>query len=456
MACMAPAAASVATPLEEHGSTPWRRRAHFPATRKSGLYLLGGLLVLAAIPIVATVRILDQNAIRNARARADAVLRSELEAGVSRLGQLGDDAATQAADLVRSQAVAQKFIVGDTVAIKRLAHKHPNLVVKLDGRTIAGSRPRVALTRTVWLTVNGKRVGSVLGTVALDQRLGARLLRAAPHGRDDRLLVVRNGALVGTKTRFTLERASVELHGTRYRALFTAIPNGQGARLLALRPQKVIDAEVRPYQHRIVYAAIGSFAMLLLVSLMFGRPILSALSDFRRVASQAATDALTGLANRRSFDEELALEWRRADHIGGSVSLILADIDDFKRINDTFGHQVGDTVLAKLGAVFSANVRQVDFAARYGGEEFAVLVRENDLAGARALAQRLRKDLANTPFELPDGTELRVTASFGVAAKGELHRAEELIAFADHALYEAKRRGKNRVSTQRPRGSKAA
>jgi len=417
--------------------------------------LLGGLLLLAAIPIVATVRILDQNALRNARARADASLRLELEAGVRRVGQLGDDASVEADDLVSSPEVAHSFIVADRAAIRQLARQHPTLVFTLGGQTLAGKRPALAVTRTVWLTVNGTRIGSLVGTVGLDQRLGARLLRAAPHGKEDRLLIVHGRTVVGTGHRVSFQRDTVRLAGTTYRALFTPIPNGQGTRLLAVRPAATIDGSVAPYQHRILYAALGSFAMLLLLSLMFARPILRTLGDFRRVASQAATDGLTGLANRRSFDEELALEWRRTDRVGGSLSLILADIDNFKEINDTYGHQAGDLVLAEVGKIFAAQVRQVDFAARYGGEEFAVLVPETEVDGARVLAQRLRKDLAKARVTAPDGSELQVTASLGIAAKGALVRPEDLIANADKALYEAKRRGKNRVSS-RARTSAAA
>ena len=447
-------AAASATPVEQ--PTSRRRLPQFAATRRSGLYLLGGLLLLAAIPIVATVRILDQSALRNAHARADAALRLELETGVRRLGQLGDDSSAEADDLVRSPEIAHAFIIADRTTIRRLARQHPNLVFTLGGRIVAGKRPPVALTRTVWLTVNGTRIGSLVGTVALNQGLGAKLLRAASHGDKDRLLLVRAGGVIGTRDRLVFARDTVNLAGTRYRALFTPIPNSHGARLLAIRPAETINASVRPYQHRILYAAVGSFAMLLLLSIMFARPILTALSDFRRVASQAATDALTGLANRRSFDEELALEWRRADRVGESLALIFADIDNFKQINDTYGHQAGDKVLAQVGKLLAARVRQVDFAARYGGEEFAVLVPETDLDGARALAQRLRKDVAKARIEVAEDTELPVTASFGVAAKGELTRPEEMIALADSALYEAKKRGKNRVSSQRRQASAAA
>jgi diguanylate cyclase (GGDEF)-like protein len=444
---MTPAAASVAVP--EEPAAPRRRRPQLAGARRSGIYLLGGLLVLAAIPVFATARILDQSALRNARARADANLRLELEGGSRRLGELSDDAAADAQGLVSSPSIAHAFIVRDDAAIRRLARSHPNLVFSLDGRTVAGRLPRHALTRVVWLTINGRRVGSLTGTVPLGDALGRRLLRAAPHDRADELHIVRNGRLFGSGKRFRLEQATTSLDGRRYRALLTSIPNSGGAHLLALRPVAAIDAGVAGYRARIRYAALGSFALLALLSLLFARPILRTLSDFRRVASQAATDGLTGLANRRSFDEELALEWRRSERIGGSLALILIDIDDFKHVNDTHGHQVGDAVLKAVGGALGGRVRQLDFAARYGGEEFVILLPDTELEGAKTLARRLRQDVAKTRVPLPNGGELGVTISLGIAEKSDLERAQDLIGAADHALYDAKRRGKNRVASRR-------
>ncbi len=451
---MAPAAASVATPVEATGGRP--RRPHLNATRRSALYLVGGLLLLAAIPVVATVRILDQSALRNARARADANLRLELESATRRVGQLSDDTAGSADDFVRSPKIAEAFIRRDVPAIRRLARSQPNLVFRLEGRTIAGHMPPIAMTRTVWLTVNGRRIGSITGALPLDQQLAGRLLGAAPHDAADRIYVVRGNRVVGTRRRYRLDNATVVIGHTRYRALLTPIQNGHGAQLLALRAVSAIDAAVWPYRQRIRFAALGSFALLALLSLLFARPILRTLSDFRRVASQATTDSLTSLANRRSFDEELTLEWRRSERTGGTLALILVDIDDFKQVNDTHGHQVGDAVLRKVGEVLGGRVRQLDVAARYGGEEFAVLLPETDLAGARTLAQRLRKDVAGAGVPLPSGEDLAVTASFGVADKNGYDRAEDMIAAADRALYDAKNRGKNRVASARARATAAA
>jgi diguanylate cyclase (GGDEF)-like protein len=124
---------------------------------------------------------------------------------------------------------------------------------------------------------------------------------------------------------------------------------------------------------------------------------------------------------------------------------VLLDLDDFKNVNDTHGHPAGDAVLRTVGEVLSSGVRQIDLAARYGGEEFVVLVPESDLKGATQLAKRLRLAISKARVELPDGRLLKVTASFGVADKGDLASAEQLVAAADDALYEAKRAGKNRV-----------
>src|SRR5207237_2652972 len=135
-------------------------------------------------------------------------------------------------------------------------------------------------------------------------------------------LLVHSGKIVGSGARIRVTGHTVELGGTSYRGVMTPIPNAPRTKLVALRPSAAIVASVRPYQHRVLYAALGSFGLLLLVGLIFGGPILRTLGDFRRVASQAKTDSLTGLANRWAFDEELALEWRRAERVGDPLGLI--------------------------------------------------------------------------------------------------------------------------------------
>ncbi|MGH2924605.1 MAG: diguanylate cyclase, partial [Solirubrobacterales bacterium] len=166
------------------------------------------------------------------------------------------------------------------------------------------------------------------------------------------------------------------------------------------------------------------------------------------VSEQAVTDELTGLSNNRRFRELISKEAARAQRFGHELSLIMLDIDDFKRVNDTHGHLQGDEVLRAIGAVLDSESRGVDEPARYGGEEFAVALPETGLAGAIGLAERIRARIESRAVPLLDGSgTVRVTASLGAASMpGSADGARALIAAADAALYEAKRSGKNRVS----------
>jgi diguanylate cyclase (GGDEF)-like protein len=165
----------------------------------------------------------------------------------------------------------------------------------------------------------------------------------------------------------------------------------------------------------------------------------------RLVERQANTDGLTELPNRRHFEEALDVEISRAERFGGSLALILADLDGFKQVNDRYGHQAGDDVLQTFADILRTTVREIDLPARYGGEEFAVLLPQTDLEGAHELAERLRRALAARPMSTHPGGLVAVTASFGVAAFPEAPTPAALFASADEALYRAKRAGKNCV-----------
>jgi diguanylate cyclase (GGDEF)-like protein len=163
------------------------------------------------------------------------------------------------------------------------------------------------------------------------------------------------------------------------------------------------------------------------------------------VKAQAVTDELTGLSNRRRFMEVVTLELKRSERFESPLGLILVDLDDFKLVNDRFGHNTGDDVLRALSDVFRASLRDVDLAARLGGEEFAVLLPETDGVGAAGVAERLRAGLVAVELQGPEGDRVGVTASFGVALYPEAHSVDELLRLADAALYRAKAEGKNRV-----------
>jgi diguanylate cyclase (GGDEF)-like protein len=165
----------------------------------------------------------------------------------------------------------------------------------------------------------------------------------------------------------------------------------------------------------------------------------------RLVERQAVTDGLTELANRRQFEQALAAEINRAERFGGMLALVLADLDNFKQVNDRYGHQAGDEVLRRFADVLRETVRDVDVPARYGGEEFAVLLPQTDMEGAERLAERLRQAVAERPMTTRPGALVACTASFGVASFPESSTPAALFAAADEALYRAKAAGKNRV-----------
>jgi diguanylate cyclase (GGDEF)-like protein len=166
-----------------------------------------------------------------------------------------------------------------------------------------------------------------------------------------------------------------------------------------------------------------------------------------QVQRQAVTDELTGLYNHRRFVEALESEADRAARFGQSVGLVMVDLDNFKAVNDTHGHQQGDQVLRSVADLMRRLSRDIDSPARYGGEELAVVLPQTDLEGAYRLAERLRTGIAQLDIPMVAATgHMRVTASVGVAGLPESAQdPERLIAAADAALYAAKRSGKNRT-----------
>ncbi|HEX4108983.1 MAG TPA: diguanylate cyclase [Solirubrobacteraceae bacterium] len=165
-----------------------------------------------------------------------------------------------------------------------------------------------------------------------------------------------------------------------------------------------------------------------------------------RVQRQAVTDDLTGLYNHGRFQEAITAELERARRFGQPLGLVMLDIDNFKRVNDTYGHQQGDLVLREVARIVRENSREIDSPARYGGEELAVVLPGTNLDGAVLMAERIREGIAALRVRRLDGEgEIQITASLGVSAAPQADTAPSLIAAADLALYEAKRTGKNKT-----------
>jgi diguanylate cyclase (GGDEF)-like protein len=180
----------------------------------------------------------------------------------------------------------------------------------------------------------------------------------------------------------------------------------------------------------------------------------------RKLEEQSVTDALTGLKNRRFFDERLNEEFRRAQRYGDYLSLIMIDLDHFKQVNDRFGHPAGDAVLREAASLIRASIRDPDICARYGGEEFAVVLPKTHMSGALAVAERIWRELGTKRYTVAPGgvapvtagapgasREIQITASIGIAfyPSKDIGSGELLLRFADQALYQAKRAGRNTI-----------
>ena len=203
-----------------------------------------------------------------------------------------------------------------------------------------------------------------------------------------------------------------------------------------------MDAE--QYRDSVGYAVLTVTAAIL--TLMLASSVLATiLSDqIRDMQTRSQSDPLTGLPLRRGFEERVDRKLAESEETNVPVSLIIADIDHFKQVNDLWGHQAGDRAIESFGRLIARNVRRTDIAGRIGGEEFCVLVWNCDHEEARGLAERLRKTFAAMPH---DGIndDVRLTASFGVTTVRRREGYVRAFSRADQALYEAKQAGRDRV-----------
>ncbi|QTA87393.1 diguanylate cyclase [Desulfonema magnum] len=173
---------------------------------------------------------------------------------------------------------------------------------------------------------------------------------------------------------------------------------------------------------------------------------------YEEIKLLSITDSLTGCYNRSSISERLPREIQRARRYNRSLSLILCDIDYFKKVNDTYGHQAGDQTLKKFVQYIQGMIRQkIDWVARYGGEEFLIVLPETDIRGAHCLAERIRIYISKSLIQVQKN-EIRITSSFGVTGFNsdtphEIISVENIIRHSDKYLYQAKKEGRNRVKT---------
>lgn len=170
-------------------------------------------------------------------------------------------------------------------------------------------------------------------------------------------------------------------------------------------------------------------------------------SLIEKLSHQALTDGLTGLYNYRHFWERADAELKRANRYSESLSCLMIDIDNFKRINDRFDHQFGDLILKKISIIIRAPLRATDILARYGGDEFSILLPNTDYEGTQVISKKIMERVRRFQFEARGSSSARVTISLGVSSYpvDKIVDSTQLVEYADAALYEAKARGKDRI-----------
>jgi diguanylate cyclase (GGDEF)-like protein len=411
--------------------------------------------------IAGIVFTLDLSARHSNRQEATTELASTARVAASTFATMQANLRTRVSELAASSSLQQAVLQKSEARLRSFALSHDARIV-LRGRTFGKlpQEPRVSATAT--LARRNRVVARVTMAVPMDRSLLAVLQGATPMPKHAALLLVQHGRVIAggpAGAHVDLGGDRIQLATVPFFSRATELVAGK-ASLVAVEPVSAVEARVNAYRRRLLFAAAITLALAAGLATRLARPVARVLADLARLTRQAQTDALTNLANRRALDERLDVEVEHARRLGTNVAFVIADIDNFKSINDTYGHQTGDEALRRIGRAFAEAVRELDLPGRYGGEEFALVLPGTNLSGARALAEKIRKQLEALLVTTPDGSPFQVTASFGAACFPAQSSVEELVAAADAALYQAKRTGKNRVVTatakRKSRGRTAA
>ena len=384
------------------------------------------------------------------RSAVAAHLRVTLEVALTEIANEAAQAQQKASSLAAQPSLQRALAHGDMRSLARMT-------AGVRGATAvpAGSTPPTAsalmLRREARVLAAGQLLGTVIVTVPLDGALLSQLRSLAPLRPGEGFLLVHGDRIVAappglSSARLSAYAQSVRLDGASYLVGQTTLVRGRRPiRLAALAPAAEVGGPVAHATRLLILSLVATLATLLLLADLLARPVLGPLRALAREAQSAGEDELTQLANRRTFTAAGTRELARARRSQRPLAVVLIDVDDFKWVNDTFGHAAGDDVLRAVAEMLRTQTREIDLAARYGGDEFALLLPETDREEALEAAERFHVALAARA--LGDGRTLPsgVTASIGVAA-GVAPSLDELVAAADRALYRAKQAGKNRTA----------
>jgi diguanylate cyclase (GGDEF)-like protein len=388
------------------------------------------------------------------QSRVAAHLGVALQAALSEASREATDAQQRAAALAAQPRLQRALAARDEQALHHLTASVRGAVA-VSGSQAVPQITRPSLRREVRVVAKGRVIGIVAVTLPLDGAALARLRAAAPLVSGEGILFIRHDRILAgpsgvTGARIPPHAHSVSLDGANYRVVQTRLVGRPApVTLAAFAPAAEVDGPVARSDRLLAACLAVTFVALLLLARLLARPMLLPLVRLGRDARSSGRDDLTNLPNRRAFTEAAAAELVRARRSGRPLAVALVDLDDFKRVNDTFGHSTGDRILCDVADVLREHFREIDLPSRLGGEEFAVLLPETDLAGAREAAERFVTALADAEFGDGRIGPRGITASAGVAAAADLE-IEVLLDSADRALYRAKKHGKNQVQVEAP------
>jgi diguanylate cyclase (GGDEF)-like protein len=406
------------------------------------------LFLLTAVLTGIVAVVLVKNARHSTWQQNATALSGAAHVGASSFGTLQSNLKVQASQLATSLELQRAVITRDQTDLERIAAAHHALItLRTHSVGALPAQPRITSKATI---SDGRHV---LATVTVGLPLGqdvlALLRRTIPLPSHASLALLYNGAITaggprGARPVFAGGRT--EVGGIAFAAQSAALELPH-ARLAAIEPVSAIDALSDRYRSLVYLAAIATLAVAGGLASRLARPLASIVGEVAHLSRQAQTDALTGLANRRGLTDRLEAELAHAHDSGKSVSFVLADVDDFKLINDTHGHQTGDYVLREVAKTLAGSVRELDLVARYGGEEFAVVLAGSRLPDGVRVAEKMRKAIHEITVGGPAGEDAHLTMSFGVAEFPTYPGVDALVAAADAALYQAKRSGKDQVAS---------
>ena len=348
------------------------------------------LFVVTAAVVIAIAVTLDRNASRSNLQQSATALTGGAHVGASAFGTLRSNLRVEVSQLATSLALQRAIVLHNDQAIRAIASaRHARIA--LNGRAIGTLAPAPRIASTATITDGVHVLARITVALPLGDDVLALLRQATPLPKHAALVLVHDGRVVaggphGASSRIVGGR--IKFGGAEFAAAGARL-GVANASILAVEPVAAIDAISRRYRRLVFLAAAFTLALAAAFAARLARPLAQAVGDVARLTRQVQTDSLTNLANRRGLTERLDAELARAHENGTSVSFVIADIDDFKAVNDGYGHQTGDHIIRAVAQALANTVRELDLAARYGGEEFAVVLPGARLADARRSAERM-------------------------------------------------------------------